>query len=106
MITNNKLVIFVRYNYMIDIWLRSGTPTERASMNDKDWNTIHLYIDNLNLIKKGLLAEPFLRKTEAEIFSGCENEAVFNYLQRIAYHYEKDYNKKHWIDRLIDFIFR
>jgi hypothetical protein len=106
MITHYKLNIFVRYGYMIDIWLRTGSPDERTFMSDKDWNAIYLYIDNLNLIKKGLQAEPFLRKSESEILSDCENKDVFNRLQIIAHNYEKDYNKKNWIDRVLDFIFK
>ena len=87
MITHRILDYYVQFNGDIDLWARMGVNSKiwsEEQLSVKDWNLIDLYVEDIYLAEKGLLAESYLKKYEAEILANCENIEVIAQLRKIV----------------------
>ncbi len=59
MITREKLRIYKKYSGDSGAWIRFGKKTEFDSMDGEDWAIIDEFLQNLEMIQKGLVSEQF-----------------------------------------------
>ncbi len=84
MITINKLKIYQRYNGDVDGWARVGSKEEKSIMSDEDWFLIEGFIQDLNLIKKGLASDTFMNSINERLKGKCDSEETIQALMNIV----------------------
>lgn len=84
MITINKIKIYQRYNGDVHGWARVGSKEEKSIMNDEDWFLIEGFIQNINLIKKGLVSDTFINSIIERLKEKCDSEETIQAIRKIA----------------------
>lgn len=73
-ITINKIKIYERFNGDADGWARVGSKEEKSIINDEDWSLIEGFIQDINLVKKGLASETFMNSLNERLKEKCDSE--------------------------------
>ncbi|MBX9449612.1 MAG: hypothetical protein KL787_07850 [Taibaiella sp.] len=84
MITIDKIKIYTRFNGDVDGWARVGTKEERSIMNDKDWVLIETFIQDINLVKKGLASDSFIHSINDRLRKNCDSQETIDSLKALA----------------------
>lgn len=84
MITQEKLKIFSRYNGDVDMWAKTGGVKVKDVMQSSDWYLIDELIQDLRLIKKGLVSDKFAKKLNERLEENCDNEQTKGQLEKLA----------------------
>lgn len=74
MITIDKIKIYKRFNGDIDGWVRVGTKEEKSIMNNNDWFLIEGFIQDINLVKKGLASDTFMNSINERLKENCDSK--------------------------------
>jgi hypothetical protein len=83
-ITIDKIKIYQRFNGDIDGWARVGTKEEKSIMNDNDWFLIEGFIQDINLVKKGLASNTFLKSINERLEEHCDSEETIQAIKDIV----------------------
>lgn len=73
MITVKKLNIYKSFNGEIDAWARAGTKEQHEAMEDEDWFLIDSLIQDINLIKRGLVSSDFKEQVNEKLRQICDS---------------------------------
>ena len=84
MITEDKIKIYNQYDGDIDSWARSGSKKEKLIMTDEDWYVIDGLIQDLFMVKKGLVSSVFSENLNVKLKETCDNDSTVNQLKRLA----------------------
>lgn len=84
MITEDKIKIHVRYDGQIDRWVRSGSKNEKSLMTDDDWYVIDSLVQDLFLVKKGVVSNEFKQTLEDKLKENCDSENTITNLKKLA----------------------
>lgn len=84
MISIEKINIYKKYNGDIDAWARVGKKRERAVMSDTDWSLIDEFVQNLEMLKKGLVSKNFEIQAYEKLDELCENEEAIKEIKSIV----------------------
>ena len=76
MITIEKIEIYKRFSGDIDGFSRIGSQKDKEKINENDWSILDEFIQDLELIKKGLASEEFKEKTNEKINELVNNDAI------------------------------
>ncbi|MBO9202146.1 MULTISPECIES: hypothetical protein [Niastella] len=83
MITLDKVKIYQRFNGDVDRWARGGTKEERSIMNDSDWFLIDSFIQDGNLVRKGLAADSFMDSVNERLNENCDSEETIQAIREM-----------------------
>jgi hypothetical protein len=83
MITHRKLEIFKKFNGDIDHLARVGSPLDKMDISDKDWSLIDSFLQDLELVEKGLAADSFKQDLNSRLKDNLESETILQELKRI-----------------------
>jgi len=70
----DKINIYKRLNGDVDGWARIGTKEEKSIMNDNDWFLIESFIQDINLVNKGLASDSFKDSINERLNENCDSE--------------------------------
>ena len=84
MITLRQIEIFKKFNGDIDHFSRIGSAKEKLGFSDNDWSLIASFVQDLELVKKGLAAESFIKNLDLQLKQNLESEAVLVKLKSIT----------------------
>ena len=74
-ITIDKLMVYYKYSGDIDGFARVGRADEKKSFGSGDWELIDVFIQDLELINKGLTSEKFTKSTLERIKELADEQA-------------------------------
>lgn len=103
-ITVDKLAVYQNYAGSMDVFLRSGTKEDKATISDKDWVLIDDFIYNVWLAKSGQLSTPSLAQFEMSIFNACASISVVVRLKRMNWQYYHT-DKKGFVEKVLNWLF-
>lgn len=83
MITENKIKLYNKYSGNIDGWARNNSKKELAIMSDDDWFLIDGFIQDLTLVKNGLVSLEFNNSLNDRLKENCDTEETINKIKRI-----------------------
>lgn len=84
MITIDKIGIYKRFNGDIDGWSRVGTKEEKSIMTDKDWFLIEGFIQDINLVKKSLTSDSFMKLVSERLNENCDTDETIQALKELT----------------------
>lgn len=84
MITQAHIEIYMKYEGDGDGFIRCSTLKEKTIMNYKHWSLIDNFVQDLNLIEKGLASESFIKSVEEKIRENCDSEKTVEELKQMA----------------------
>jgi len=84
MITLRQIEIFKKYSGDIDHLYRIGSANEKSNFSDNDWSLIASFVQDLELVKKGLAAESFIKNLDLQLKQNLESEAILEKLKTIT----------------------
>jgi hypothetical protein len=84
MITKQKIKVFEEFKGDIDSWFRIGPRKEKALMTDEDWALISGFLQDINLVQKGLASKDFSEKLEKRLTANCDTESTITHLKLIS----------------------
>lgn len=84
MITQDKIKIYIRYRGDIDSWARGGSKKEKLIMLDNDWYIISEFIQDFNIVKKGLASLVFSSNLNKRFKENCDSEETIKILKAIT----------------------
>lgn len=84
MLTVKKIEIYSRYQGEIDAWVRNNSKKELAIMSDEDWYLIDGFIQDLTLVKNGLVALEFSHSLNTKLHENCEDEETINKIKSLV----------------------
>jgi len=83
MITLAKLNIYEKMNGDIDHFVRVGTKKEKLIIEEKDWFTIQNFLQDLELVEKGLASKDYLMKLTQKLNSKIDNAITIKRLKEL-----------------------
>jgi hypothetical protein len=84
MITLRQIEIFKKFNGDIDHLYRIGSAKEKSICSGNDWSLIASIVQDLELVKKGIAAESFIKNLDLQLKQNLESEAVLEKLKPIT----------------------
>lgn len=84
MITVDKIKIYKRFNGDVDGWARIGSKEEKSIMNDEDWFLIEGFIQDINLVKKGLASDTFMNLINERLKEKCDSQETIQEIKELA----------------------
>lgn len=104
LLTVERLAVYRRHHGNVDLFARSGEAAEKALLSDGQWALIQRYLDDLKLMRQGLLAEAYVERLEADLFRDCATVTAVIQLRRMSgVNYELGSNGL--LNRFIDWLF-
>ena len=85
MITTEKLIIYEKYEGNSDLLEYTATDSERNQFSDNGWMEIEGLIQDVNLIKKGLVSKDYENRVNEKINNLCDSVNTIELLHEIAY---------------------
>lgn len=76
MITKDLIEIYKSYGGDTDGFTRHGKPHEKQMVNTGDWVMIESVIQDLRLIKSGMVSAEFNEVVERKLLEGFDSDAV------------------------------
>lgn len=83
MLTVKKIEIYSRYQGEIDAWVRNNSKKELAIMSDEDWYLIDGFIQDLTLVKNGVVSKEFSDSLNTKLHENCDNEETINKIKNL-----------------------
>lgn len=83
MITQRKIEIFKKFSGDIDHFARVGTPQDKIDISDKDWALIDNFLQDLELVDKGLAADSFVKSLDIRLKKNLESETILQDLKSL-----------------------
>lgn len=83
MITRKKIEIFKKYNGDPDHFARVGTSQDKINISDEEWSLIGVFIQDLELVNKGLASDTFVNRLEERIKENIESVDVLQELKSL-----------------------
>jgi len=74
-ITHKKIKIFNKYDGDGDFFVRVGSESEKELFEDDSWSLIDDFLQNIELIQKGLTSEEFKIKALEQLKLNCDEES-------------------------------
>lgn len=84
MITSEKLEIYKCFNGDSDSWARVASNHNTMVMNSSDWSLIENLIQEISLVKKGLVLESYILHIEMKLKESCDNEETIRILKEMV----------------------
>ena len=84
MITLRHIKIYKEYNGDGDGFVRCATQEEKSIMDYQHWSLIDNLIQDVNLVKKGLVSDTFMNSITERLKKNCDNEETIQALKEIA----------------------
>lgn len=66
------------------MWAKTGGVKVKDVMQSSDWYLIDELIQDLRLIKKGLVSDKFAKKLNERLEENCDNEQTKGQLEKLA----------------------
>lgn len=76
MITRKKIEIFKKFSGDIDHFASVGTSQDKIDISDNDWALIDNFIQDLELVDKGLAADSFVKSLDIRLKENLESETI------------------------------
>lgn len=83
MITNKHIEIYKQYKGDDDGFVSCSTLKEKAIMDYRHWSLIDNFVQDLNLIEKGLASDSFIQSVEIKIRENFDNENTIEELKQM-----------------------
>jgi len=83
-ITVDKIKIYKRFNGDFDGWARIGSKEEKSLMNDEDWFLIEGFIQDINLVKRGVASDTFLNLINERLKKKCDSQETIQEIKKLA----------------------
>ena len=84
MITLKHIEIYRKYCGDGDGFIRCATKEEKTIMDYKDWSLIDTLVEDLSLIKKGLVSTSFIKLTEERLKENSDSKETVEAIKDIA----------------------
>jgi len=84
MITLKHIEIYKYYNGNGDGFVRCATSKEKSIMDYKHWSLIESFIQDINLVKKGLASDKYVKAINERLKENCDNEKTIQALEEMA----------------------
>ena len=84
MITKEGLKIYKKYNGDVDIWARFGKKSEFKIIDDEIWGLIDGFLQDIELVEKGLASDSFKVSLQKRLNTNCDNIDIQNQLRALA----------------------
>jgi len=84
MITSKKLETYKHFNGDSDSWARVGSNHNTMVMNSSDWPLIENLIQEISLVKKGLVLQSYILHIEEKLKQSCDNEETIRTLKEMV----------------------
>ena len=85
MITQKKLEIYSSFHGDIDGWCRMTLNIDSFSgMKREDWYLIDNLLQELSMIKKGIVSKEYEKKIWEELRSKCDSEETIHQLEKLV----------------------
>ncbi|MDM7917694.1 MAG: hypothetical protein QUS12_00830 [Methanosarcina sp.] len=89
MITREHIEIFKKYKGDGDGFVRSGKQNEKEVMTYSDWKLMEEFIQDINLIKKGLASNSYTGMVLQKLNENCDNIDTLEEFKVFALAYKK-----------------
>jgi hypothetical protein len=83
-VTIDKIKIYKRFNGDVDGWARIGTTEEKSTMNVDDWFLIDSLIQDISLIKKGLVSDSLMKSINKKLKENCDTDETIQVIKDLA----------------------
>lgn len=84
MITLKQIKIYIEYKGDGDGFVRSATQEEKSIMDYKHWSLIESFVQDIRIIKKGLVSEVYMKTINERLQKDCDSEETMEALNNIA----------------------
>lgn len=85
MITQKKLEIYRSYQGDIDDWCRMTMYTDTSSeIKREDWYLIDNLLQELSMIKRGIVSKEYEKKIWEELKRNCDSEETIHQLEKLV----------------------
>jgi len=84
MLTLKHITIYKSYNGDGDGFVRCASNEEKAYMSYKNWSLIEDFIQDIYLVKKGLVSEDFVENLYKKVHENCDSKETINELEQLA----------------------
>ncbi len=84
MITKQKIQIFERYEGDLDGFARMGSGNEKELFENDDWFLIDSFLQDIELINKGLSSIDYITQRIAEMKASCDEESFVWFEKKIS----------------------
>ncbi|QMW02857.1 hypothetical protein [Spirosoma foliorum] len=84
MITEAKLNVYKDYRGDGDFWARIGLKRDKAIMEDGDFYLIDSLLQDIELVKRGLVSEKFAETVDKKLLANCDNAETIVLLKSMA----------------------
>lgn len=85
LIEKSKLKIYIKYDGDTDMFEFNATENERDELYGEVWREIESFIQDINLIKKGLVSKDYETRVKERIYNLCDSVETIELLYEIAY---------------------
>jgi hypothetical protein len=76
MLTVEKLMILLNYNWDAYLFERTGSAAEKALLADLDWGKYELLLQDLVLVSKNLVSKEYAHHIHQQLLAACADEAT------------------------------
>ena len=76
MITKEKIEIYNHFNGDSDGFERMGTHEQKLLMENNDWSKIEGFIQDIQLVKKGIASDSYFKNVKEKMVVECDIESI------------------------------
>ncbi len=84
MITLKQIEIYNKYSGDGDSFILCATSEEKSNIDYEHWSLIDNILQDLILIKEGLVSDSFIQSSYKKMIENCENEETIQALKKIG----------------------
>ena len=85
LITEKRLKIYLKHDGDTDMFEYNATEQEMVELYGEVWKQIESFIQDINLIKKGLVSKDYENRVNEKIYNLCDSVHTIELLYEIAY---------------------
>jgi len=85
LITEKRLKIYLKHDGDTDMFEYNATEQEMVELYGEVWKQIESFIQDINLIKKGLVSKDYENRVNEKIYNLCDSVNTIELLHEIAY---------------------